>query len=113
MSGVVFNKEAFYAHLGGDIELGAEILAVYLEDAPKRVQSLIAALGDGDQGGTIKYAHALKGISATIRAERISLLAEGAERAARSGDLASVEAAVPDIKDELEMVLKAVGNSLE
>lgn len=113
MSGAVFNKEAFYTHLGGDVELGAEILAVYLEDAPKRVQSLVAALGDGDQGGAIKYAHALKGISATIRAERISLLAEGAERAARNGDLASVEAVLPEIRDELELVLKSVGETLE
>ncbi len=112
MSGAVFNKEAFYLHLGGDVELGAEILAVYLEDAPKRVQSLIDALNKEDQNGTVKFAHALKGISATIRAERIAFLSERAEKAARKGELGKVKDILSDIREELNLVIESVRNAL-
>lgn len=108
----VFNRKAFYSHLGGDLELGAEILLVYIDDAPQRADSLASALDQDDPSMAVKYAHALKGISATIRAERMAMLAEEAERSARKGDLNSVKSLLPRMMEELDLVLKSVKAAL-
>ncbi|WP_320171017.1 Hpt domain-containing protein [Maridesulfovibrio sp.] len=111
-SGVVLNTSAFYAHLGGDKELGAEILTVYLDDAPQRFNSLVKALEEDDQVLAVKFSHALKGISATIRAERVSSLSGSAERAARQGDLEKAGLLIPEIENELKLVLQAIATAL-
>jgi HPt (histidine-containing phosphotransfer) domain-containing protein len=112
MSEVVFNEQAFYKHLGGDRELGAEILKVYMVDAPARVESLAAAVKNGDQALAVKYSHALKGISATIRANGIALLAEKIEMVSRKGDLERTRYLMPKVYMELEAVLGAVQEHL-
>lgn len=108
MAGIVFNERAFYNHLGGDVELGHEILKVYLVDAPDRLEGLKGALHAGDVDLIVKYSHALKGISATIRAERIALLAEKIELAARKGEVDAVQDYMPLVTAELAKVLEAV-----
>ncbi|SDL47982.1 HPt (histidine-containing phosphotransfer) domain-containing protein [Maridesulfovibrio ferrireducens] len=108
MSSEVFNEAAFFNHLGGDRELGAEILDVYLIDAPDRLRSLSEAVEKNDQNLVIKYSHALKGISATIRAEKIARISEIIELAARQGDFEKVRACFPDIVNELEKTLKVL-----
>lgn len=108
----IFNKEAFFKHLGGDKELGNEILMVYVVDAPARVESLVKALNDDDTHQVIKFAHALKGISATIRAENITAIAESMERSARKGDLGTVKNKLPLIMDELQLVLENINSVL-
>lgn len=112
MSDAVFNEQAFYSHLGGDIELGGEILKVYMVDAPARAKALAEALTSDDQALAVKYSHALKGISATIRANSIALLAERIERVSRKGDLESAKTYMPKVETELEAVLTAVQNHL-
>lgn len=112
MPELIFNKEAFFSHLGNDLELGKEILMVYVVDAPQRVKSLIKGLEDDDQVVVIKFSHALKGISATIRAERVTALAERVERAARKGDLNSGRDNIPLLKSELEILLETIDSFL-
>ena len=109
MSDVVFNKQAFYSHLGGDSELGNEILSVYIVDAPARLKGLKSAFADEEGDMIIKYAHALKGISATIRAESTASVSEQIELSARSGDLETVRKLMPQLDSELEKVLKVIG----
>ncbi|WP_319778583.1 Hpt domain-containing protein [Maridesulfovibrio sp.] len=112
MSDVVFNKPAFYNHLGGDLELGNEILNVYIVDAPERLRALKDALSSGENAQIIKYSHALKGISATIRAGIVTSLAEQIEFAARKGDLETVSACIPQVAVELEKLLEVIHKHL-
>lgn len=112
MSDGVFNEQAFYGHLGGDLELGSEILEVYIVDAPARAKALGEALNCDDQDMVVKYSHALKGISATIRAKGIALLAEKIEMVSRKGDLESAKELMPKVISELEAVLAAVQKHL-
>ncbi|CCO23666.1 Hpt domain-containing protein [Maridesulfovibrio hydrothermalis] len=111
-AGAVFNEKAFFAHLGGDIELGLEILIVYVVDAPARAESLAEALEAEDQDRVIKFSHALKGISATIRAEKITMLAEKVERAARKNQLDEAKQVMPLIAEQLDSVLEMVKSIL-
>lgn len=112
MSDAVFNEQAFYSHLGGDVELGGEILRVYLVDAPERAQALAYALASGDKDLAVKYSHALKGISATIRAGSMAMVAERIENFSRKGDLESAKTYMSKVEDELEVVLQAVQDHL-
>ncbi|MFW5499757.1 MULTISPECIES: Hpt domain-containing protein [unclassified Maridesulfovibrio] len=112
MSEVVFNEQAFYTHLGGDRELAIEILKVYVVDAPARAESLAEAIKNGDQDLAVKYSHALKGISATIRASAIALLAEKIEMCSRKGDLDKAKHLMPKVYLELDAVLEAVREHL-
>ncbi|SMF15557.1 Hpt domain-containing protein [Desulfovibrio gilichinskyi] len=112
MSNELFNEQAFFDHLGGDRELGAEILGVYLTDAPARMGSLLEAAKTNNLSLVIKYSHALKGISATIRAEKVADVAEAVELAARHDHLEKVKEFLPDIARELESTLKVLKDYL-
>lgn len=112
MSKAIFNEAAFFDHLGGDRELGIEILYVYLTDAPARLFSLSEAFKTNDQNLVIKYSHALKGISATIRAEIVADAAEKIELAARQGTLGKAEEYFSYIESELERTLKVLKDYL-
>ncbi|WP_320006098.1 Hpt domain-containing protein [Maridesulfovibrio sp.] len=108
MSEMIFNEQAFYKHLGGDVELGHEILRVYLVDAPERLQGLRQALDSGEVDLIVKYSHALKGISATVRAEETAVVSESIELAARKGDMEVVREYMPKVIAELDRALEAV-----
>ena len=112
MAEMVFNEQAFYKHLGGDVELGHEILKVYLVDAPDRLQGLTKALNSGDVDLIVKYSHALKGISSTVRAEEIASVAEQVELAARKGEVEIARDHMPQVVAELDKVLEAVRKHL-
>lgn len=101
----IFNATAFIYHLGGDRELGIEILNVYLSDAPERVSSLSKAFEENDIDLVIKYSHALKGISATIRAPILTQLAEDTEISARKGDIEKSRSYFSSIESELGKLL--------
>ncbi len=60
----------------------------------------------------MKYSHALKGISATIRANAIALLAEKIEMYSRKGDLDRAKNLMPKVYLELDAVLTAVQKHL-
>ncbi|NDV25784.1 Hpt domain-containing protein [Desulfovibrio sp. JC010] len=112
MSDVIFDEQGFYNHLGGDRELGSEILNVYVVDAPERLKALEQALADEEQALVIKYSHALKGISATIRAGAIAAQAERIEHAARKGDFETVRNCMPQAIFQLDEVLEVIRKHL-
>ncbi|WP_018125875.1 Hpt domain-containing protein [Desulfovibrio oxyclinae] len=80
-----FDSEYFLGSLGGDSELAAELLDAYLEDSPKRRDTLAQAVETGDMDGAAKAAHSLKGMSGVVRATRLSEMALSIEMAAKEG----------------------------
>ncbi len=83
----VFNREELFERLGDDEELVAEIVEIFLDDAPKQIAAIEAAVAAGD-GTTIRdRAHALKGASANMGAAELRGKAEQMEMAGRDGRL--------------------------
>lgn len=80
-----FDSDFFLGSLGGDNELAAELLDAYLEDSPKRRDTLAQAVENGDLDGAAKAAHSLKGMSGVVRASRLSDMALSMEMAAKEG----------------------------
>ena len=100
----VFDLAAFERQTGGDAELRAEIIQMFLEDCPARVEEIRAAVVGGSAPALVSSAHALKGSAAYLSASIVRGCAADLERAGREGQLsdtssllAALDAAVADL----------------
>ena len=79
----VFDPEGFQRQTGGDADLRAEIVQMFLEDCPARVEEIRAAVASGDAPALVSAAHALKGSAAYLCASIVRGRAADLERLAR------------------------------
>ncbi len=82
-----FNPEYMIEKIGGDVELAAELLEAYTEDAPQRLATLTAAIAAGDASTASRTAHSLKGMIGVVRVQGLVDLAQIMEQAGAQGDL--------------------------
>jgi two-component system, sensor histidine kinase and response regulator len=102
--GPSIDRVALLADFGGNPALMADVIRVFLSDAPAQVERLRGAVAAGDAAAIAAGAHALKG--------SVSLFSKGAayeaarmlEQAARAGELADVTALYTRILDGLSRV---------
>ena len=71
------------ALMDGDRELLQELIDVFLEDAPRRIEDVRHALDTGDAVGLYRAAHTLKGSAGNFGAPDVVGLALGLETLAR------------------------------
>ncbi len=95
--------------VGGDVGLLAELARMFLDDYPRQLAELQAAVGRGDGPAVQRLAHTLKGTVGVFGAEAAVEAARRLEAAARAGDLthagqdaAGLEKALADIRPALE-----------
>lgn len=67
-----------------------EIVGIYLEDTPKRLGELKAALAAGDAATFIRAAHTIKGSSSNVGALALRAAAERTEHKAKADGLGDV-----------------------
>ncbi len=94
--------------IGGDTELLGELAQDFLDVADEQLAALEEAVNSGEAGMAREAAHSLKGSSATLGANRLSVMCADLERQARAGSLdegpAQVRAILTEfarVKDEL------------
>src|SRR3977135_3259564 len=75
------------ALMDGDRELLLELIDVFLEDAPQRIQAVQSALADRDADAVYRAAHALKGSAGNFGAPEVVSRANRLEALARENDL--------------------------
>src|SRR5687767_15836844 len=78
---------ALLERVGGDQQIFAELCDVFLDDAPKRLDLIRAALAAADTPTLQREAHAFKGAAAAFDAEDVVTAARQLEQLAASGDL--------------------------
>jgi two-component system sensor histidine kinase/response regulator len=107
----VFDRAAFARQTGGDAALRDEIIQMFLEDCPVRVEEIRNAVTAGDTAALMASAHALKGAAAYLSAEALRTCAADLERAGRERRLdaappllAALDAAVAELLPELRNV---------
>ena len=88
----------------GGTQLVAELVAMYLEDTPKRITTACNALRSRDAVALAKAVHSIRSSSAQLGAEQLAAACELAEDAADEGDLALASARLLDIEDEFAAV---------
>jgi HPt (histidine-containing phosphotransfer) domain-containing protein len=83
----VFDKSALLERLGGNEELFAEVVGIFLKDMPVQLKALKDALNANDAETVWKKAHRIKGASANIGAHETSDVALAIERSGRKAEL--------------------------
>ena len=101
------------ATVGGTTSLLAEVVAVFLADAPAMIERLREAARAGDADAVAAAAHALKGSVGLFTEGTAFSSARHLEQIARGGDLANIAAACADVEtavnalsDELRQVVR-------
>lgn len=88
----------------GGADVLAEVLSVFLDDAPRRVARLRTALGAQDADGVARDAHSLKGSTGNIGAKALQAICRAIEEHARARDLGAVAALIDDLDREFARV---------
>lgn len=97
----VFDRAATLRRLGGDEEVLQTLLDTYRSTMPAIIITLDELLFFGDnQQELITQAHTFKGASANIGAEALRGVAAQLEKAALAGDLAAMQALLPQLQKE-------------
>lgn len=93
---------------GFDLETTAEIIAGFMEEAPRLMASLRAAITNGHLQNLTQSAHALKSCSATLGATYLSSLCGKLENQARAGILPPVPESLETLDQALEQTKVAL-----
>lgn len=72
--------------LGDDDELVADVIRLYLDDYPARIEAIWAAIEVRDAGRLRSEAHALKGSASALSAQRVADAARALEALGEAGN---------------------------
>jgi two-component system sensor histidine kinase/response regulator len=91
-------------------EAGAEhavdgILATFVESAPQRMETLVAAVHGAEPAPIERAAHAFRSAAATIGARGLAVLLEEMEAAARNGHVAAAREKLEHVQSEAQAAL--------
>jgi len=91
--------------LGGDRHLLSELVTIFVDDGPKRLQAIRAALIASDVQQVEHVAHSLKGSAAILGATQLQTAALALEDAAHEGHTENGSDLVAQIARELDRVM--------
>jgi HPt (histidine-containing phosphotransfer) domain-containing protein len=84
-----FDEAALRERVEGDDELLTEIVELFLEDSPRLLEEVRAAVAAGDAAELKRAAHTLKGAASNFGAAAVVAVCLELEAMSRSGDLAA------------------------
>jgi signal transduction histidine kinase/DNA-binding response OmpR family regulator len=97
--------DSLMARLSGDAQLLADISRLFVDDAPRYLAEIRAAIDRGDAGALRASAHALKGAAANFDAAGVVDAAKALEEFGRSAELADAEGAWRTLNQQMEPLL--------
>ena len=95
-----FQFEPLYSRCGDDAALVHEVVASFLDAAPRAMADIEAALAAGDYTRLVAEAHGLKGICLTIGAEALACSCRELEEAGRRAERSGARAALAPARGE-------------
>jgi HPt (histidine-containing phosphotransfer) domain-containing protein len=101
----IFDADAFERQTGGDASLRSEIIRMFIEDCPVRVEEIRAAVARGDADALVSCAHALKGSAAYLSASIVRGHAADLERLGRERNLTAAPALVAQLDAAVAQLL--------
>ncbi len=101
------------ARLTTDPEMLREIIAVFLDDSPKLLETLRAALVAKDGGAAYRTAHTLKGSVSHFQAQEIVAHLQRLEARAREGDVPTCLTIFAQIEEEMHRLLTTLAETAE
>ncbi len=101
----------------GGVNLSREIVRLFLENGPTRVDQIRGAMDGEDLVVPERGAHSLKSSAANVGAQLLQEIASELEAAASGGDLQRVRDLIPNLEQafsqaaqELEVIVEGDGN---
>ena len=104
----LLDRDVAMARVGGDADLLTEIAGLFLEECPKMLTQLAAAIESGDAATAGRTAHSLKGSVANFGASAVVKAALELEQSGRAGDLTHA----PEVFSELKRLLASLHGEL-
>jgi CheY-like chemotaxis protein/HPt (histidine-containing phosphotransfer) domain-containing protein len=99
---VIYNHEELLKRVGGDEDLSRELLEMFLQEFPQKLNDIKQALKEDDAPMVARVAHTIKGSSANIGADRIREAALDMEIASKELNLNLANTLVEKIQSEFE-----------
>ena len=97
----VLSKDAALARVGGDGALLGAMATLFLEECPRHLAGIRAAVASHDARALEGTAHALKGSVSNFMAPAVEQAAETLELMGRAGNLSGAEQALVELDTEL------------
>ena len=108
MKSFVLDRELILARLGGDEEIFAMMVDLFLQDAESISISFASALAQGDSVVLLREAHTIKGLLATFSDEEGAAAAFAVEQQIKQGNIESLQPAVAALQRRLCEVVEAL-----
>jgi signal transduction histidine kinase/DNA-binding response OmpR family regulator len=105
---IVLDESALLSLVSDDWELVDQLAKVFLEDSPRRLARMKAALDSGDRTGVREAAHTLKGSAGSLCGRRAADAALRMEQLADSEDLAGMREAYSSLARHVEDLQRAL-----
>jgi two-component system, sensor histidine kinase and response regulator len=102
----LFDRAATLERLGGDAALLEEAMQMFVDDCPRRLDAIRAAVAGRDAERIYAEAHGLKGSAASLSASRVAEAARALEAVAHSERLDDADEAGRRVVEETERVLR-------
>ena len=109
---VVFDQAGMMERLMEDKELARKLTEAFLEDIPKRLNTLRQFIEQGDVKGAERLTHTIKGASASVGGDAFTSLAALMEKDARGGDLSAVKDRMNDLEFEFRRLKQVMEKEL-
>jgi two-component system, sensor histidine kinase and response regulator len=107
-----FDSAVALNYVGGDRELLDELLTIFTQDAPTRLEAIRRALAaNGDATELVREAHTLKGSLKVIGAMPAARLAQDLEEMARSGQRDDAGKTAAALEREMDRLLQCLSAS--
>ncbi len=97
----------------GDVELVHELVEIFMEDTPPRLEELSKACLEGDAQRIESLAHSLKSSCANLGATYLSEICRELESQGREGELGRAKELIVLSKEEYRRVSESLQNCLE
>ncbi len=99
---VVFDKSDFLERTMNDLELGKQVLTMFMQTGSDLLAELENVVEEKDSEAIMRIAHSFKGSAGNIGAKRLACLALDLEKSAEAGNLEDIIRKFKDIKTEFE-----------
>lgn len=86
----------------GDPELVLDLIQMFLDDGPTKVQAVVQGVAEGDFERAERAAHSLKGSSGNLGARLLSQVCDQVQNATRNHQIADSQRLAPVLKREYE-----------
>jgi CheY-like chemotaxis protein/HPt (histidine-containing phosphotransfer) domain-containing protein len=103
-----FDFSAALNYVGGDRALLDELLGIFVEDAPVRIEAIRRAIAASEAADLTREAHTLKGALKVIGATAAAGLAQGLEALGRDGHMSDADKLATALEREMDRLMQSL-----